>query len=91
MMGNETSDSGATVPQPPAMPLMMVSEGQEATLAEIRGGRRVVLRLAELGLTPGVQFRMISQGHPGPCIICVKDSRLVLGRGMAHRVFVVPQ
>ena len=71
------------------MPLMMAAEGQEVTLAEARGGRGFLLRLAEMGLTPGARFRILKKGRPGPYIVDVKGSRLVLGRGMIHRISVL--
>ncbi len=71
-----------------AMPLLMAAEGQEVTLAEVRGGKEFLLRLAEMGLTPGARFRILQKGRPGPFIVSVKESRLVLGRGMIHRIFV---
>ena len=72
----------------PALPLSMAAVGQQVVLAEIRGGRRLRHRLAEMGLTPATRFRVVAKGNPGPIIIDLRDSRLVLGRGMVHRVFV---
>jgi ferrous iron transport protein A len=74
----------------PAMPLTMASAGQELILAEIRGGRRFLHRLAELGLGPGAKFRVLSKGNPGPFLIAVRETRLVIGRGMVEHVFVYP-
>ncbi len=73
-----------------AMPLAMASIGQEVALSYVNGGRSLLHRLAEMGLTPGVRFRVLGKGRPGPFIITVKDTRLVLGQGMVHRVFVRP-
>ena len=33
---------------------------------------------------------VLGKGRPGPFIITVKDTRLVLGQGMVHRIFVRP-
>jgi Fe2+ transport system protein FeoA len=46
--------------------------------------------MAEMGLLPGVRFRVISHARYGPIIVSVKDTRLMLGRGMAQRVLVRP-
>ena len=86
----ETPDKTESKPSDPAMPLAMASIGQEVILAEVHGGRQFLHRLAEMGLTPGTKFRIMNKGMPGPYIINVKDGRLVLGRGMIHRVFVYP-
>lgn len=69
------------------MPLAIVGIGEEVELAAV-GGRRLQHRLAEMGLMPGARFKIINKGQPGPFIILVKDTRLVLGRGMVHSVTV---
>jgi ferrous iron transport protein A len=72
------------------MPLMEAATGEEVRLAEIRGGRGLSHRLAELGLTPGTRMRIVANNHAGPLIVSVKESRLMLGRGMIDRIFVTP-
>jgi Fe2+ transport system protein FeoA len=70
------------------MPLVMVSEGEEVRLVGIRGGLHLRRRLADLGLNIGMTFRVVHVNPSGPLILAVKDSRLALGRGMAHKVMV---
>lgn len=70
------------------MPLVMVSEGEEVRLVGIRGGLNLRRRLADLGLNIGMTFRIVRVNPNGPLILAVKDSRLALGRGMAHKVMV---
>jgi Fe2+ transport system protein FeoA len=41
-----------------------------------------------MGLTFGAVFRVLAKGRPGPFIIQLKDSRLILGHGMVHRLRV---
>ena len=81
---------GAAGPAEPDMPLMLTSEGQEVVLAGVHGGRNLSHRLAEMGLLPGVRFRILARGRPGPFIILLKDSRLMLGHGMVHHIYVLP-
>ncbi|NOZ71992.1 MAG: ferrous iron transport protein A [Chloroflexi bacterium] len=69
------------------MPLSMVPIGVQVRLEEIRAGQRLAHRLAELGLTPGIELGVI-QNAGGPILVAVRDSRLALGRGMAHKVMV---
>jgi ferrous iron transport protein A len=45
-------------------------------------------RLADLGLNLGMTVRVMHRDRHGPLILAVKDSRLALGRGMAHRIMV---
>jgi len=73
-----------------AIPLSMTSAGQEVVLAEVAAGRRFQHRLAEMGLTRGTRFSIVAKGALGPYIILVKDTRLMLGRGMVDRIFVRP-
>jgi ferrous iron transport protein A len=69
----------------------MVAAGESVRLVQIRGGRTVRRRLAELGLTPGVVLRVVQGEAFGPLILAFKDdARLALGRGMAHKIEVEP-
>lgn len=70
------------------MPLAMVAPGEEVRLTAIRGGRRLRKRLADLGLNLGMTVRVIQRDRHGPLILAVKDGRLALGRGMAHKIMV---
>ena len=68
-------------------PLTMALPGKEVTLSNINGGKFAKSKLISLGLTPGVKIKVINNG-PGPLIISVRDSRLALGYGMAHKIMV---
>jgi ferrous iron transport protein A len=68
--------------------LSRVEAGQRVRLAAIRAGRGVRSRLAAMGLVPGVELEVIHNSAWGPFIVAVKESRVVLGRGMAEKVDV---
>ena len=70
------------------MPLSMVQPGQKVRLVAVRAGRGLRARLAEMGLIPGVELEVINSGSAGPFIVAIKQSRIMLGRGMAHRIVV---
>ena len=72
------------------MPLSMASPGEEVRLVGIRGGWGIRRRLADMGLTPGEKVWVVQSGPSGPLLIAVRDSRLALGRGMAHKIMVEP-
>ena len=73
----------------PIMPLGMVKTGETVKLIEIQGGRKIRKRLADLGLNIGMSARIVQGGFYGPIILAVKDdSRLALGRGVAHKILV---
>lgn len=61
--------------------------GQKVRLVRIHAGRRLTHRLAELGLTPGVEFSIL-QDNGGPLVISVRNSRIAIGRGMAKKIEV---
>jgi len=65
-----------------------IINGTKVRLFEIEAGQTLKARLAAMGLLPGVQFTVINNGHPGPLIINLKGCRIVLGRGMAAKIFV---
>jgi Fe2+ transport system protein FeoA len=46
-------------------------------------------RLSDLGLTPGTKVTVVkSAPFNGPLEVCVRGSRLAIGRGMASRILV---
>ncbi len=69
-------------------PLSTVRSGQRVTLAGIEAGRSLNSRLIAMGLVPNVEITVISNNHPGPFVILVKRSKVVLGRGMAQKIMV---
>lgn len=76
-----------TPPSNSYFPLTMARPGERVRLVEIDGGRRLRHRLTELGLTPGVELQVV-QDEGGPLLLAVHDSRLALGRCMAHKILV---
>jgi len=70
------------------LPLAMINPSEEVTVAEIRGGRGLAQRLADMGLTPGTTLKVINSQMPGPILIDLRGSRLVLGHGVALKVMV---
>ncbi len=75
-----------------AMPLSMVTPGETVELIQIREGKRLRKRLADLGLNVGLEIRVVQNCFSGPLILAVKeDARLAIGRGMAHQILVVPR
>lgn len=70
-------------------PLSKVRAGETVKLASIEAGRGLHSRLASMGLVPNVSITVVSNSHPGPFVISVKNSKMMLGRGMAHKIMVV--
>ena len=69
-------------------PLSMAKAGETVKLAGINAGQALKSRLTAMGLVPGVEITVINNSHPGPFVISVKDSKMMLGRGMAHKIVV---
>ncbi len=69
-------------------PLSKVRSGEKVKLASIEAGRGLNSRLASMGLLPNVEITVVSNGHPGPFVISVKGSKMMLGRGMARKIMV---
>lgn len=70
------------------MPLAMVRAGETATVAGVRAGHGLTRRLADMGVVPRTTLRVINNQMPGPLIIDIKGSRLILGHGMAQKIMV---
>ncbi len=74
--------------QEPAKPLSKVQAGQTVRVVRIDAGAGANARLASMGLVPRAEISMISNGHPGPMVVSVKGAKMMLGRGMAHKILV---
>lgn len=70
------------------MPLKLVEPGKEVVLQDINWGMRLRKKLEDMGLTPGVKFKVVSGESFGPCIIEVRGTRLALGRNIVSKISV---
>ena len=70
-------------------PLFAVTAGETVKLAKVEAGRGLNSRLASMGLLPNVEITVIKNDHRGPFVISVKGSKMMLGRGMAHKIMVL--
>ncbi len=69
-----------------------LAEGEKGVMVRAVGGFGLVRRLAEMGLTPGVEVKLLRKGFfGGPVEIEVRGVALALGRGVASRVLVKPK
>jgi ferrous iron transport protein A len=74
--------------EPKIIPLSTIHSGKRVKLVCIEAGRGLNSRLAAMGLLPNVDITVINSGRPGPFVISVKGSRMMLGRGMADKIMV---
>ena len=70
------------------MPLAMAQPGETVTVIGVRAGWGLQRRLADMGLTPGVQIRVVNSQMSGPVLIDLRGSRVALGRGIAQKIIV---
>jgi len=74
-----------------AQPLTSLSENATGKVVFVHGGKGVVKRLCEMGLTPGTPVRLLRAAPmKGPVEIRVRGCDLALGRGIADQIFVEP-
>jgi len=72
-----------------ALPLTSLKQGEKGIIAFIYGGKGLVRRLTEMGLTPGTEVTIVKEApFHGPIEICVRGSFLAIGRGMASKIFI---
>lgn len=69
-------------------PLDKIPAGVSARIVTIEAGRELRNRLASMGLLADVGIRVIRNDGAGRIIVNVKNSKVILGRGMSHKVFV---
>ena len=74
--------------QKKAIHLSTIKSGRTVKLAGVEAGRSLNSRLAAMGLLPNVEITVITNSHPGPFVVSVKGSRIMLGRGMADKITV---
>jgi len=70
-------------------PLDKIGAGTAVRIVTIEAGHGLKNRLAAMGLLADVQIRVVRNDGAGQIIISVKNSKVILGRGMSHKVFVV--
>jgi len=66
-----------------------LDNGQTGNIVSIAGGKMASKRLADLGLTPGIEIRVLRKAlFSGPIVIEACGSKLVIGRGLASKILV---
>jgi len=72
--------------------LIDLKEGQRGIITTVLGGRGAIKKLADLGLTPNTEIKILKKiPYRGPIEIQSRGSNLVLGRGIASKVMVEPK
>ncbi|TDA32992.1 MAG: hypothetical protein DSO02_00110 [Hadesarchaea archaeon] len=76
---------------PGSLPLTGLLEGQKGIVSHLSGGTSACRRLADMGITPGVEVEVLKSAlFRGPLLVKVRGTTLAVGRGLALKVFVKP-
>lgn len=66
-----------------------IKDGSSAIIIDMDGGKKAVKRLADLGLTTGTEIKVVRKAlFSGPIQIEAAGSKLVIGRGLASKIFL---
>ncbi len=85
-----SAPAGKRGPRPP-VPLTTLKAGKARRVVFVRGGRSIVKRLCDLGLTPGTPVSLLrSAPMDGPVEVRIRGCNLALGRGIADKIYVEP-
>lgn len=69
------------------LPLAECPRDHKACLRCLEVDRCLLHRLTELGMTPGVELRVVHDAG-GPMLVSVRGSRVALGRELAEKIWV---
>jgi ferrous iron transport protein A len=71
------------------LPLTSLRAGEKGVVFEIIGGAGLINRLCALGIIYGKEItKMSAMMMRGPIIICVGNTQIALGYGMANKIIV---
>lgn len=73
---------------PECCPLANIPPGTQVRIIDVFAGDGLRARLAALGLFPGALCKVVSNSGWGPFVIAVRNTRMLLGRGMVERIYV---
>lgn len=69
-------------------PLSMAKAGQKVVIKRIAAGHGLNSRLCAMGLLPNSQVTVVTNNPSGPFVVSVKNTKLMLGRGMVQKIWV---
>lgn len=68
--------------------LTALRPGETGVIEKVEGGMNFVNRVSALGFISNVELTVLQNFSHGPVLVCLKDSRIVLGRGEAEKIKV---
>ena len=73
------------------IPLTQLAPGQEGVVGVVELQTKYALRLAELGIRPGIGLTMIQRTSGGGIVVKSQGSRIALDRGTATSIAIEVQ
>ncbi len=70
------------------VPLHKAKPGEKLVVKSVDAGKKMQLRISSMGLRIGDLVEVVSNGIGGQVVIAVGDNRLVIGTGMAQKIWV---
>lgn len=70
------------------VPLIRARQGEKMVIKEVDAGKKMQLRISSMGLRLGEPIEILSNGFGGQMVIASGQNRLVLGTGMAQKIWV---
>ncbi|OPY23106.1 MAG: FeoA domain protein [Methanobacterium sp. PtaU1.Bin242] len=70
------------------MTLAMANRNEELKILEVGHGHKFKKRLSDMGIYKDATVKIVKNDIPGPLIIEVKGSQLIMGRGQAQKIMV---
>ena len=72
------------------VPLYKAKPGEKLIVKELEAGKNMQLRISSMGLKIGDLVEVVSNGFGGQVVIAVGENRLIIGTGMAQKIWVQP-
>ncbi len=76
------------VPAVDTQPLDLIRPGSTVRIVRIDSGHTLNNRLAAMGILKDTPITVVRNDGAGQIIVSVKSSKIILGRGMSHKIFV---
>ncbi|HSL60462.1 MAG TPA: FeoA domain-containing protein [Desulfotignum sp.] len=64
--------------------------GERVQVKQLEAGKQMQLRISSMGLRIGDEIEVVSNGFGGQVVVASGDTRLVIGSGMAQKIWVEP-
>ncbi|MFH1435992.1 MAG: FeoA family protein [Pseudomonadota bacterium] len=64
------------------------SEGERVEVLEVKAGKGLHTRLANMGIYPGTVIEVITSSGGGPMLVAKNGNKVALGHGMTSKIFV---